>query len=1521
MSNLPMIAATQSVKLGWFGRCASAVLKTLRLGLGGILAALFLAMALAVSPVSVTPAAAQNGAWCTALMGGGGCYGDPGTACDAQWHSYAPSETFEGYTDSKSWASKNCQWSTHLGTILPATTWFQCDSGYTARPPGTCVKNNANFQLRPYCNCGSANNGGSPMLATGWPIDILTGAKMFRATDFSTADGALKLERFYASSEFGGIPWIMFKTPASIAGNWRFWFQREVQLLDNPDSEWGQYAEIETADGGSFAFSYSRTYGVMQPYQPDYSTVQTDYTLSFIGTWPSNLATLINASTQWTVHDPDDSVWLFQTYLNPISGKYDIAHPLTVTLRGGMTLTLAYGTYNELTSVTDSYGKTITFTWTYWDGTALGEPITPVGITSASLPDGTSISYTAQALNTSLAYLHPTADILTSVQHLDASSTVTDSTTYLYENTSFPTFITGIKDNAGTRRWTVAYDSDGRATTSEEPSGINDTTVAYTDPGYPSFTRTVTNALGKQTVYTFAWSWGDVRLLSVDTNASTNTPATTKSYSYSSSFVSSLTDQEGRVTAYSRNWMGQPTQVIDGYGTSSARTTNITWDSNFRVPDEVAQPNLTTDFTWNSSGQLTQVKQTDTTSTSSPYSTNGQTRIWTYTYDSAGHLLTVDGPLSGSGDTVTYTYTSAGYLSTITNELGQVLTVSSVNGRGQPTVVVDENGVTIDLAYDSEARLTTITVNPGTGQAVTSLTYDVVGNITQVTRPNGAYLQYTWDNGRRITAAQDNLGNSIQYTLDNLGGVTAVSIKDPSSTLQLSQTASYDELGRLLTAVGSASQTWTGAYDKTDNLLSVTDPRSNVFGQTFDSLSRLVRQTDQDSRQVNVTRNGKDEVTNYSDPRSLNTSYVRDGFGDVIQRTSPDSGSTIYTYNKLGKPTQITDGRSVVTNLTYDNAGRLLTKQYPAATGENITISWDSTTGGNYGVGRITEIDDASGSIKYAYNVLGQVTQEKKTTSGVVYMIGYAYDLDGKATQITYPSGRIVNYSRDSDGRISGVTTKQTSSSSAVTLASSVAYEPFGPLSGLTYGNGLVLSKTFTEDYLADTIVVQDTSSSTVVVNRSYTIGDSINITGITDNLNSARSETYTYTASNRLQEGDGIWGTLTWTYDGVGNRASEALTSGSTTTNTYNYPSGNNLLSSLTQSSTTVRSFSYDGAGNVTADTRGSTTYNYAYNKRNRLAELDMGSTVTANYTYDGLERLAIRTTSNMTPAGTTQYVYDLAGHLITEADSSGNTLTEYVWLDDMPLAVVANVDTSPTLYFVHADHLNRPIRMTDGSESAVWDAVYNPFGDANSISGSAANNMRFPGQYFLIEAGLHYNWYRHYDPTIGRYIQPDPLGFVDGPSVYAYVSSAPVQTIDQNGLETIVTVWDGVGHGSSFFGHASVNINNQNYSFGPGGWDTMHSTADAYNADNMDFRSGVGFLLNLTPGEEKEVQVCLATKKQPYGHIMNNCANPIQECLPARVNIPGNRIFPSDLKWDLSQSPALIAPIPYIQTPKVPR
>eukprot|EP01042_Synura_sphagnicola_P012727 gene12727-16177_t len=90
----------------------------------------------------------------------------------------------------------------------------------------------------------------------------------------------------------------------------------------------------------------------------------------------------------------------------------------------------------------------------------------------------------------------------------------------------------------------------------------------------------------------------------------------------------------------------------------------------------------------------------------------------------------------------------------------------------------------------------------------------------------------------------------------------------------------------------------------------------------------------------------------------------------------------------------------------------------------------------------------------------------------------------------------------------------------------------------------------------------------------------------------------------------------------------------------------------------------------------------------------------------------------------------------------------------------------------------------MTDQSKALVWDAVYRPFGAVEAITGPAALDARFPGQWFQLETGLHYNWHRHYDATTGRYLQPDPLGFVDGPSVYAYALNSPQLWSDPEGL-----------------------------------------------------------------------------------------------------------------------------------------
>jgi len=158
------------------------------------------------------------------------------------------------------------------------------------------------------------------------------------------------------------------------------------------------------------------------------------------------------------------------------------------------------------------------------------------------------------------------------------------------------------------------------------------------------------------------------------------------------------------------------------------------------------------------------------------------------------------------------------------------------------------------------------------------------------------------------------------------------------------------------------------------------------------------------------------------------------------------------------------------------------------------------------------------------------------------------------------------------------------------------------------------------------------------------------------------------------------------------------------------------------------------------------------------------------------------------------------LLGNIIAEATAAGATKREYIWLPeaeiaptmgsraqvDRPVAVVEGVNTlTPQLWNVAVDHLHRPIRMADATKTLMWEALWTPWGAPHTLSGPAMQDARFPGQWFQLESGVHYNWHRHYDPTIGRYTQPDPLGFVDGPSVYAYATGSPAMRVDRDGRQ----------------------------------------------------------------------------------------------------------------------------------------
>jgi RHS repeat-associated protein len=129
---------------------------------------------------------------------------------------------------------------------------------------------------------------------------------------------------------------------------------------------------------------------------------------------------------------------------------------------------------------------------------------------------------------------------------------------------------------------------------------------------------------------------------------------------------------------------------------------------------------------------------------------------------------------------------------------------------------------------------------------------------------------------------------------------------------------------------------------------------------------------------------------------------------------------------------------------------------------------------------------------------------------------------------------------------------------------------------------------------------------------------------------------------------------------------------------------------------------------------------------------------------------------------------------------------LAEYVYLGDQLLAMIR---PGESVYYFHNDHLGTPQVLTNDSQAVSWKAVYTPFGEAVPSIQTVENPFRFPGQYYDAETGLHYNYFRYYNPPIGRYLTPDPIGLEGGINLWPYAAGNPVRFADPKGL--LISPW----------------------------------------------------------------------------------------------------------------------------------
>jgi RHS repeat-associated protein len=883
--------------------------------------------------------------------------------------------------------------------------------------------------------------------------------------------------------------------------------------------------------------------------------------------------------------------------------------------------------------------------------------------------------------------------------------------------------------------------------------------------------------------------------------------------------ITQSTDAKGNVTAYQYDDRGNRVLRTEAVGTPLERTTAYTYDPVTNkvatITETAANGGKITTSVYDSSGNPLSLTETGT----ADGSTVGRTT--TYTYDASGRILSVAGPRTDVDDITTFTYypnepdqgLNRGYLYTVADALGHTTVHSEYNAFGGAEKI-EMPTAEILLAYDAAGRPLNKSSN---GLTLFTNSYDLTGRITRIDLPEGRFITYQYAANGKPSSVTDSLGNSIAHTYDSGGRKIKEEIFDPQNVLRRFIEYTYEETGDLDKTIYADGGTEDLNYDPAGNLIARINALGRTTSYSYDALNRLTGTTAPDGTVTAYGYDKQDNTVSVTDAEGRSTAFTYDGLGRKISRTSPDTGTTLYTYDTAGNLLTSTDANGITAVREYDALNRPVAVRYPDPS-QDITYTYNE----NDFIGRLTSIQDSTGSTVYTYDTLGRMIREERIVDEQVLVTDYAYNDSSELTGMIYPSGRLITYERDRTGGI--VSVSSTYDEETVTLAEGMTYLPFGPRTSAITGG-------FTRNNSYNQLYRLTRSSAGTVYDREYGYTPDGQVASVTDIADPAVSQAFTYDDLNRLIGAEGSYDALEYSYDRVGSRLSETRDGA---VSSYSYTPGTNRLARV--SGVQETDFTYDAVGNTVAENDTA----FAYDQSNRIVSVAVQGETAAEYGYDSRNLRVKRTTD-----GRTVYAgYDRSGRMISEIDGQGRILYEYVYLDSTLLNLFSYVGygdnpgrggedapgqakkedkphpggkdttpdppgqerkqevigglpnmpdhardkalvfTGPVLYYYISDHLGTPQLVVDAEGQVMWQGDYLPFGEVIVTGDEVGNSIRFPGQYHDSETGLHYNWHRYYDPATGRYISADPIGLDGGINLYAYVVGNPVNRTDSRGL-----------------------------------------------------------------------------------------------------------------------------------------
>jgi RHS repeat-associated protein len=796
-------------------------------------------------------------------------------------------------------------------------------------------------------------------------------------------------------------------------------------------------------------------------------------------------------------------------------------------------------------------------------------------------------------------------------------------------------------------------------------------------------------------------------------------------------------------------------------------------------------------------------------------------RVWTY--NGLGNAVRYQNEV---GDVWQYTYEDHDLLSE-TNPLGQTTSYTRYPDGRVHTVTGPDGSLTTYTYEPAGPRSITQKVT-STEDRTTWMTYTPQGRVEDVTDPRGKVTHMTYTPNGDLETVTDplGLGHTTAFGYDEFGRRRTV-----TDALDHTTTTEYDARGRVRSVIQHDTTHTDFAYDKRGNRTAVTDPQGRVTQYIYDRYGLLEKVIDPAG---GVTTYGYDlmgHLTSLRDAMSRTTRFVYEQ-GRLIRRTYPGVGepSETYAYDDAGRIVTKLDRKGVTTTFEYDALSRLTRKTYSDGT-PPVSYTYDE----NGAIGHLTSTVNGTDTLRWSYDLAGQLRSEQSTKNAAV--VSYGYDAAGNRLSLSLDGQVHVSYGYDDASRLASITrgtavfefgyddaNRRTSMTYPNTVVTSYGYDDLNRLTslqailggtttitsfGYTYdAAGNRLTKTlpeFSETYGYDALYrlngVERTGASTGIWQFAYDpVGNRTTSQDGSSVLSSAYNE-----KNQLLSSGGG--GAMLWrgTLDEPGHVAFTSalvngkparMLSGNTFEAMLEMTTGTNTVAVQATDTTgnvatanyavdvtaTGASYTYDSNGNLTTKTEGTDTWTYSWNAENQLTKVEKNAVEVARFAYDPLGARVEKVAGGVT----TSYTYD-DEDLLREV--RGGTALKYVHglRIDEPLAA----EYGAGLTYFHTDGLGTIVKTTTMSGAVAATRQYDSWG--NLQTGADQAGFAFTGREWDPETGLYYYRARYYDPRLGRFISEDPLaslpgrmefGATLGYPLYAYANNSPASHTDPTGM-----------------------------------------------------------------------------------------------------------------------------------------